>query len=118
MTRNTDLDTLLALNNTEYHEENGYWYKIEARKVAVTTERPHGIRYSLTLHDNHNQRIFGIDNAHAPPKQKKKYSAQVIEYDHLHNDKNDKGTAYHFESADNLISYFFKRINKILNEIE
>jgi len=26
---------------------------------------PHGIKYSLTLHDKYNKRIIGFDNAHA-----------------------------------------------------
>lgn len=61
------LDVLLDLNGTEYTEENGYWYKIEAWRVKVTKERPHGIRYNLTLHNNYNKRIIGFDNAHLPP---------------------------------------------------
>ncbi|MGN7612859.1 toxin-antitoxin system TumE family protein [Magnetococcales bacterium HHB-1] len=43
---------------------DGYWYKIEAQKVKITPQRPHGIRYSLTLHTKRGERIFGIDNAH------------------------------------------------------
>ncbi len=32
------LDTLLLLDGTEYTEENGYWYKIEAIKVDASKE--------------------------------------------------------------------------------
>ena len=28
-------------------------------------EIPHGIRYNLTLHNRHNKRVMGFDNAHA-----------------------------------------------------
>jgi hypothetical protein len=28
----------------------GYWYKIEAEHVEPSSQRPHGIKYSLTLH--------------------------------------------------------------------
>lgn len=37
-------DVLLELNGTEYTEDHGYWYKIEARKVEPSKEIPHGIR--------------------------------------------------------------------------
>ena len=47
--RDVGLETLLALDGTEYTEENGYWYKIEAFTIEPTEERPHGIRYNLTL---------------------------------------------------------------------
>lgn len=54
MTPDQGLEVLLSLDGTEYTEENGYWYKIEAKRVSVTIERPHGISYNLTLHDNFN----------------------------------------------------------------
>jgi len=41
------LEVLLELNGTEYTEENGYWYKIEAWRVTPSKEIPHGIRYNL-----------------------------------------------------------------------
>ena len=121
MSRDTGLDYLLDLNGFEVREDNGYWYRFKARKVAVTKERPHGIRYSLTLHDNHNQRIFGMDNAHALPKvhgKNKKYSARIIQYDHVHHDQSDMGVPYHFENAEKLVRDFLNRVNKILKEIE
>lgn len=59
------LEVLLSLDGAGYTEENGYWYKIEVSRVDASKERPHGIRYSLTFHDNYNQRILGFDNAHA-----------------------------------------------------
>jgi len=121
MGRDTGLDYLLDLNGFEVREDNGYWYRFEARKVTVTKERPHGIRYSLTLHDNHNQRIFGMDNAHALPKpkgKKKKYATRVIQYDHVHHNQNDAGMFYHFESAEKLVRDFISRVNKILNAQE
>ena len=62
MKSDVGLEILLSLNKTEYTEENGYWYKIEALQIEPTKERPHGIRYNLTLHDNYNQRILGFDN--------------------------------------------------------
>ncbi len=54
MGRDPGLDVLLDLHGTEYTEDNGFWYKIEAWKVEVCKDIPHGIHYNLTLHNNHN----------------------------------------------------------------
>ena len=32
--------------------------------VPVTEDRPHGLNYSLTLHDANDERLVGYDNAH------------------------------------------------------
>ena len=71
MGKDPALDVLLELNGTEYTEDNGYWYKIEAWKVEPSKEIPHGIHYNLTLHNNHNKRIMGFDNAHAVKSKKR-----------------------------------------------
>ena len=56
------LEYLLGLNgNTEVQNDVGYWVKMEVSSVDVTTERPHGIRYSLTLHAPDNTRLIGFD---------------------------------------------------------
>lgn len=45
--KDTGLDYLLGIDgNIEVQNEDGYWVKMEVSRVAVTTERPHGIRYS------------------------------------------------------------------------
>lgn len=51
------LELLLSLHGTKYMFDCGYWYEIVAYQVEKSPGRPHGIRYSLTFHDNHNQRI-------------------------------------------------------------
>src|SRR5664279_3591445 len=61
----TGLEYLLGLDgNIEVQNDAGYWVKMEVSSVAVTAERPHGIRYSLTLHAPDNTRLIGFDNAH------------------------------------------------------
>ncbi|HHW4725319.1 TPA: toxin-antitoxin system TumE family protein [Legionella pneumophila] len=118
MKQDVGLETLLALNGTEYTEENGYWYKIEAFLVEPTEERPHGIRYNLTLHDNYNQRILGFDNAHGiKVKESGRYSGRIIMYDHVHTSINDKGTPYEFESAEQLLRDFFQEVNSIIQKL-
>lgn len=51
MEKYSGIETLLELDQQILDQENGYWIKIEARRVTITTEIPHGIRYSLTLHE-------------------------------------------------------------------
>ncbi len=64
------IEALLDLDGSILDQGGGYWIKIEAKKVAVSVEIPHGIRYSLTLHQPSGRRILGYDNAHLvkPPK--------------------------------------------------
>jgi len=76
---------------------NGYWVKFEARQVEVSIEIPHGIRYSLTLHDKNNCRVLGCDNAHGFKPGKGKYGAKKETWDHLH--KRMEVYPYEFESA-------------------
>ena len=65
-TRDASLDTLLDLDGAVLviDEKGGYWVKFEVRRVEATSERPHGLYYSLTLHGNANERLVGFDNAH------------------------------------------------------
>ncbi len=72
------LETLLDLDGEIFPMENGYWTKFEASRVTPIRQIPHGIRYSLTLHDRNNTRILGFDNAHAVKPKKKKYGARKI----------------------------------------
>ena len=116
MSRDAGLDNLLELNDTEYHEENGYWYKIEVSLVEPSAGIPHGIRYNLTLHDSKNRRVFGFDNAHAPKVKKAKgqgkYKGRIVEYDHVHKSESDPGTPYKFKDAQTLMSDFLDEVTK------
>jgi hypothetical protein len=42
---------LLSLDGFEFEVARGYLVKIEARQVEATHSRPHGVKYSPTLHD-------------------------------------------------------------------
>jgi hypothetical protein len=70
MRKDPGIATLVELHDQIIDQDNGYWIKIEAWQVAVSQDIPHGIRYSLTLHEPYGKRILGYDNAHAvkPPK--------------------------------------------------
>ena len=65
MQNDLGLQNLLDLSGSIIDQDNGYWIKIEAWPVPPTAFIPHGIRYSLTLHEPYGRRILGYDNAHA-----------------------------------------------------
>lgn len=118
MGRNPGLDTLLELHGECFQMENGYWTKIEAWKVEPTKERPHGIRYCLTLHNRYNKRVFGYDNAHAPPSKGKRHGphrGRIVAYDHMHQTSTDTGTPYSFVDAQQLLEDFFNAVNRIVD---
>ena len=116
MKRDTGLDTLLSMDGYEFIYDNGYRWKITARKVEKTEERPHGIRYNMTFHDDRGVRIFGMDNKHVPKNRRKGYKGRIVVYDHVHMDENDKGTPYAFKSAEKLLTDFLNRVKQINDE--
>lgn len=112
MARDKGLDALLELDGVRIVMEDGSYAKFEVSIHQPSTERPHGIRYSLTYHDKYNQRLIGFDNAHAPakPKRKKFGGRRGVAHDHKHLSINDKGRPYEFESPGQLISDFWDEV--------
>ena len=106
------LDILLQLNGEIFSMGNGYWTKIEAKIVAVNEHIPHGIKYSLTLHDPNNMRILGYDNAHGIKPKKKKYGAKRVVWDHRH--EREIIEPYEFEDAVQLLEDFWTDVEKML----
>lgn len=59
MREDPGIQTLLELNDQIIDQGDGYWIKIEVLQVKQTADIPHGIRYSLTLHEPYGKRILG-----------------------------------------------------------
>lgn len=100
------LQFLLDLDGLNFVYDGGYWIKYAVRVVAISTVWPHGIRYSLTLHDHEGKRVFGIDNAHSHrtssgPAGK---AARPIEADHVHT--GGRIYPYEFVDAETLLTDF------------
>ncbi len=110
-----DLENLLNLNGEIFLIDNGYWVKFEASKVEKSINIPHGIKYSLTLHNRQNHRVIGYDNAHSF-KSKKRYSARKITYDHIH--KEMDVLPYEFETASQLIEDFWISVDYYMENIK
>lgn len=106
------LETLLDLDGEIFPMENGYWTKFEVSRVAPVPQIPHGVKYSLTLHDPNNTRVLGFDNAHAFKPRIKQYGARKITWDHKH--EVDKAYPYEFESASQLLEDFWVAVDEIL----
>ena len=103
-----DLDGDLYVIN-----EAGYWVKFEVKRTAITPERPHGIDYSITLHDPKNNRIAGFDNGHAFKRKGKRVQTA---YDHKHRFETIK--AYEYRNALKLIEDFWTLVDAVLKEEE
>ena len=101
-------ENLLNLDGEIFFLDKGYWVKFEARRVAPPPEVPHGIIYSVTLHDRNSTRILGFDNAHAVKEKKKGYKARKVTFDHLH--KQEKVTPYEYQSASKMLDDFWKEV--------
>lgn len=114
ITRKDDpgLDILLQLDGEIFLMGNGYWTKFEVRLVAANKHIPHGIKYSLTLHDSSNTRVLGYDNAHSIKPKRKKYGAKRVVWDHRH--KRQVTVPYEFENAAQLLEDFWADEEEIL----
>lgn len=92
--------------------EKGYWTRFEVRLVQAGRHIPHGIKYSLTLHDSNNRRILGYDNAHGIKVRKGIFNATTSEWDHKH--ERNKVKIYAFASAGELLTDFWQDVDNII----
>lgn len=84
--------------------------------MLPTRERPHGLRYSFTLHAPSGRRLVGFDNAHRVRPAVGRYRKADPEHDHWHRHGDDPGRPYRFTTADQLLSDFESEVGKILRE--
>ena len=112
--RDPSLDTLLLLDGEAFmaDEEGKHWVKFVVKAVPASLERPHGINYSLTLHDEKGKRLLGFDNAH-PVKEGSGPGARTrIEHDHRHS--REKVRFYVYQDAAKLMTDFWSEVEKAL----
>lgn len=109
----TGLETLLDLDGTVFRLEKGYWVKYVAYLVKQSEHIPHGVSYSLTLHDRNNSRVMGFDNAHGcPSPRRKKYGGRKVAWDHKH--RHEQIIGYEYDSAAHLMEDFWAEVNRIV----
>lgn len=115
MASDPGLTTLLDLDGEILNQGNGYWVEIRAWTVEPTKSIPHGLRYSLSLHDRSGTRIMGFDNAHVAKAPKGfQYAGRRLPYDHRHRHASDKGVPYGFKDAYQLLKDFFEEVDRVL----
>lgn len=118
MTYEQGIDTLLDLDGVIIEQAGRCWTKFEIRRISQPTEEmPHGIRYSLTLHDRYGERIMGFDNAHAVKSRKKAKHQGRKTYDHRHRHSADEGIPYEFIDGHQLLKDFWLEVDKTLQEL-
>ncbi len=108
-----ELQTLLDLDGLVFWPDTRYWVKFSAKNVEPTAWIPHGIKYSMTLHDSNNTRILGFDNAHAvEAKRVGKFAGRIVEWDHVHKFK--RVSHYEFKSPAQLLTDFWRAADQII----
>jgi len=115
MGRDRSLDALLDLDGqTLVVDHKGHVARFVVHRTDVTEVRPHGLSYSLTLHDRTGRRLIGFDNAHAVERPGGKFMEQPRFYDHVHRDKDAEGRPYPFVDAGKLIVDFWTEVDRVL----
>ncbi len=115
------IETLLAQDGTviAVDTEKGYWIKINAHEVEPSKERPHGIKYEMSLHDEEGERLLGFDNAHAIKDERRgQYSThrKMTKWDHKHKLRDIAVVIpYEYVSAEQLLEDFWAAVDEALN---
>lgn len=110
------LEFLLGFDGRVHHLEKGYWLKFEIARVTATTNRPHGLSYSFTLHAPDGTRLVGFDNARDVPARGSRFKRRDKSTDHWHRTEKDPGRPYEFKNAETLIDDFFDEVERVLRD--
>lgn len=113
--RDHGLDALLALDGESFvaDPDGKYWVKFVVKRVEPSPQRPHGLSYSLTLHDETGNRLVGFDNAHPPPRGRRPGERRV-EHDHRH--RFQAIQPYTYRDAATLLADFWTQVDAVLRE--
>ncbi len=116
--RDYTLEYLLEFDGHRHWLEQGHFLKFEVARVEPTDLRPHGFKYSLSLHGPDGDRLMGFDNAHTVASVGSAFKDRRAEADHWHRMENDPGRPYDFTDAEQLLADFFAEVRRILGERE
>lgn len=110
------MDTLLELNGVimVIDPANQHWVKFVVHRVPYTEERPHGLSYSLTLHDGKGERLLGFDNAHAISEKRGSSRVMTARHDHTHKMRTIK--PYEYINAADLLADFWDEVDQVMKE--
>lgn len=112
--RDPSFDTLVNLDGQIFYMgDKGHRVQFDVVRVPPAPERPHGLKYSLTVHNSRGQRIAGFDNAHSV-RSTMGPGGKRREYDHKHRFRNVR--PYDYRSAAALLEDFWKLAEEVLKE--
>ena len=116
MRRDLGLDALLELDGQVLvvDPQAGHWVKFAVRRVPVTPQKPHGLDYSLTLHDRSGRRLVGYDNAHPVRKTRRRGERKRRAHDHRHRIRTIE--PYDYTDAATLLADFWTDVDAVLKE--
>ena len=114
--RDPSLDTLLDLDGQVLVVDpvGKHWVKFIVRRVPPVPERPHGLRYSLTLHDDAGARLVGFDNAHVVQPASGPGGGRRSRRDHKHRFRSVR--PYDYKDAATLLADFWTEVDAVLKE--
>lgn len=114
--RDPGIEPLLDLDGQVFvvDAKDGYWVRFSVNRVASTPERPHGLKYSLTLHGPDGSRLIGFDNAHSVPESRGPGGKSRGPLDHKH--RLETVRPYRFKDATVLVEDFWAEVDKLLKE--
>ena len=107
------LDILLDLDGVSLgvDPQDKFLVRFVVKLVPPSQTRPHGLSYSLTLHDDTGRRIVGFDKAHADRAGKRgRRRAQ----DHWH--RLGATRPYEYRDAATLLADFWAEVDSVLKE--
>ena len=87
---------------------------VTVKRVKADERKPHGLNYSLTLHDKSGERIVGFDNAHPVPTQGGPAGKKRVVNDHRHRFKTIR--PYDYKDAATLLEDFWAQVDSVLKE--
>ena len=110
------LDALLALDGVVLVVDpaGAHWVKMAVKQVPPSSERPHGISYSLTLHAANGERLVGYDNAHSISTGSGPGRQRSGAHDHRH--RHRRARPYAFSDAATLMQDFWNDVDAVLRE--
>ncbi len=111
---NGSLQRLLDLDGEIMDMGEGYWVKIEVRKIEPTRHRPQGIAYALCLFSPDDERLICFDNAHPISVGSGPARKTTEASDHVH--KKARVQPYGYSDPEKLMSDFWTCVDEALKE--
>ena len=91
-----------------------HWVKFSVQRIPATPEKPHGLNYSLTLHNDEGERLVGFDNAHSVRRSSGPAGRSRKAQDHKHRERTIR--PYDYRDAATLLTDFWAEVDAVLKE--